>query len=145
MGTLPFDSLLSQYAKIGIAGAPRTGKTTLSKKATNRPVVGTDAYMDMDWADIPHRMIEDVADKQTFLIEGVQVARALRKGMPVDAVVYLDQPMVEQSRGQARMGKAIKTIIRDWISKTDGELPPVFIRDGDGFQEVPARAYFAEQ
>lgn len=140
---LPFDALLAQYPRIGIAGAPRTGKTTLSQQAaTRRKVIGTDAYQDMEWSEIPHRMIADVAGLNMFLIEGVMVGRALRKGLELDALVYLDQPMVAQSSGQQAMGKGINTILRDWVAKTPGELPPVFVRSDDGFVELPARALF---
>lgn len=140
----PFESLLDQYPRIGIAGAPRTGKTTLSQAAAQRrAVIGTDAYKEMPWEDIPHRMIADVDGLKTYVIEGVQVGRALRKGLPVDALVYLDQPMVDQNPGQVAMGKGILTVLRDWVAKSEEELPPVFVRGQDGgFVAVPAGEIF---
>ncbi len=139
----PFSAILDRFARVGIAGAPRTGKTTLSQIAQDRrPVIGTDAYKQMSWEDIPHRMIADVHGMPHYVIEGVQVGRALRKGLPVDALVYLDEPKVEQSKGQVAMGKAIRTILADWVGRSTGELPPVFVRSGDGFAEVSARELF---
>lgn len=139
--SLPLEAIMQKYGRVGIAGGPRTGKTTLSGKITDRRVIGTDSYKDMPWEDIPHRMIADVADDQAYLIEGVMVGRALRKGLPLDALIYLDQPMVEQKKGQVSMGKGVHTILSDWASKAT-DHPPVFIRNGDSFDEVPASAIF---
>lgn len=139
---LPLSGILAKHAKVGIAGAPRTGKTTLSKAVRDRPVIGTDAYKgEMEWSEIPHAMIRDTDQLGAFCIEGVQVGRALRKGLPLDCLIYLDRPMVEQSPGQEAMGKGIRTVLNDWASKAES-APATYIKDGDGFVEVPALEFF---
>lgn len=141
----PFEALLDQYPRIGIAGGPRTGKSTLSQAAAQRrPVIGTDRYMhDMSFEDVPYRLIDDVRDLKTYVAEGVQVGRAVRRGLPVDALVYLDEPKAEQTTRQASMSKAVLTVLKDWAAKAEGDLPPVFVRGQDGgFVSVPARELF---
>lgn len=90
------------------------GKTTLASLARDRPVIGTDKYKPMPWELIPQQMIADVQGMDTFLIEGVQAARALRKGLEVDAVVVLTRPKVERKAGQIAMAKAVQTIFNEW-------------------------------
>ncbi len=109
-----FQAILARFNRVAIAGGPRVGKSTLSESVTDRLVIGTDAYQDMEWAEIPHAMILDTKDLDRFVVEGVMVARALRKGMAVDAVVYLQRPKVAQLPGQASMAKGVLTIFRQW-------------------------------
>lgn len=142
---VPLSYILARHGRVGIAGGPNTGKTTLSKRVQDRRVVGTDAYKEIPWEDVPHRMIADVKDDSTYCIEGVQVARALRKGLPLDALVYLEHPMAEQSKGQLAMSKGIRTVLTDYTTKSTLSgltPPPVYIRSGEGFEEVPATALF---
>lgn len=102
------------------------GKTTLSQLADDRPVIGTDSYQDMEWAEIPHRMIADTARLDTFVVEGVMVARALRKGMAVDAVVYMNIPKVrDRLPGQIAMAKGIAKVFSDW--RAANRAVPVFV------------------
>lgn len=89
-------------------------KSTLASKVTDRKVIGTDDYQDMEWSEIPLRMIADVSGMESFVIEGVMVARALRKGMEVDAVVYLTRPKTARKAGQISMAKAVQTIFNEW-------------------------------
>ena len=131
--------LLQKYPRIAIAGAPRTGKTTLSQRGDGRPVIGTDKYKPLPWGDVPLAMIRDVAGFHAYTVEGVQVARALRKGLPADAVVYLRNPVVEQSAGQESMGKGIRTVMLDWLAKTPAP-PDLFERVGDNFIPLHPRA-----
>jgi len=64
-----------------------------------------------------------------WLIEGVAMARALRKWLrtappgelPCERVIYFDRPLVAQSEGQRRMGVAVRTVF-DQIS---GRLKPI--------------------
>ncbi len=91
------------------------GKSTLASLVSDRPVIGTDAYQDMPWSEIPLRMIADVGNQPAFVIEGVMVARALRKGLEVDAVVYLTRPKVkERLKGQVAMAKGVRTVFDEW-------------------------------
>lgn len=73
---------------------------------------GTDILIGVaSWADAPHAFIGVCQGVPRFVAEGVQVARALRKGLRVDCIVSLNTPKVELSPGQARMTKGIATVM----------------------------------
>jgi hypothetical protein len=129
-----FAAILAAHRRIAIAGGPRTGKTTLSASVSDRPVIATDSYMGLPWGDIPHKVIADIGEAEAFVLEGVQVARTLRKGLAVDAVVYLTRPKMEVKREHVAMAKGIATVMRDWLSGVPGV--PVFVETADGL--VPA-------
>ena len=120
-----FRDVLAKYKRIAICGAPNTGKTTLSRLA-DRPVIHTDDYRTRTWEAVPHAVIADVLDvakdSDRYVVEGIQVPRCLRKGMEVDAVVYLAEPLEENSKGQAAMGKGAFTVLADWYA-THKDVP----------------------
>jgi hypothetical protein len=108
------------------------GKSTLAKLATDRPIIGTDAYKGLGESfgspEAPLAMIRDTAQLDRFVIEGVLVARALRgprvngyrvPGMVVDAVVYLRTHKVQLDEllaGHITMAAGIETVFRQWQS-----------------------------
>lgn len=112
-------TLLREHARIAIVGGPRTGKTMLALLAISdgRTIVHTDDYMKVIWAEVPRSIIAKCAPLGRFVIEGVMVARALRAGLEVDAVLYLDEPRAEQSPGHRAMSKAVSTVFGEWRSK----------------------------
>lgn len=112
-------STLARFRRIAICGGPRRGKSTLAAKL-GRPVVATDDLMGLPWTAIPAAVISR-ASMDRCVVEGVQVARALRRGLEVDAVVYLLTPKVQLSPGQLSMGKAIHTIFTQWELATRGQ------------------------
>lgn len=111
-----------QHKRIAIAGGPRTGKTTLAKLFDDREKLSTDDLMDLPWGDVPQEIIKKLEKSGSFVVEGVQVPRALRKGLKVDCVVWLDQPKVAQTPKQASMSKAVKTVFDEWRGG-DSETP----------------------
>ncbi len=120
------------YRKIAIFGGPGVGKTTMSKLFTDRPVLGTDDYQTMAWEDIPGALIERTSGMgKSFLVEGVQVARALRKGLQVDAVIYLEtQRRPDPLPGQLAMAEGIATVFSEWRESPGAARVPVFGEDG---------------
>ena len=116
-------SVLGSYARVAIVGGPRTGKTTLSLEVTDRPVFHTDDTKGLPWSDQPAIWLERVGTEPRFLIEGVQVARCLRKGLQVDAIVYLSVPYRALTPGQEALHKGVGSVFRDYLGMERGIVP----------------------
>jgi hypothetical protein len=120
--------LLDTYPRVVIAGGPRCGKTTLAEdieKRNDRRVFYDTEFRRFDWPAVPHAMIGATAHLDRFCLESVNVGRALRKGLKVDAVIYLHKPHVPRTSRQIAMAKGVHTIFNDWRTK-DRETP-VFV------------------
>lgn len=115
--------LLSRYPRVAIAGGPRTGKTTLSALGDGRTVVHTDDWINRtEWEGVPTEVIK-ACGTGPVIVEGVQVPRALRKGLSVDCVVWLERPRTLQTRKQLIMLAGLRTIFGDWASNNAGAVP----------------------
>jgi len=70
--------------KIAIVGRPKVGKTTLAKKMAKEldlNLIHTDDIIgDVSFIDADKHMIEKVRDQESYIVEGVQVSRMLRRG-----------------------------------------------------------------
>jgi hypothetical protein len=106
-----WSSICASFDRIALTGGPQVGKTTLASSVNDRPIYHSDDFKQYSWDEVPYRMIEAVAKVPRFLIEGVMVARALRKGLAADCLVVLHEPCVERNRGQVAMSKGINTIL----------------------------------
>jgi dephospho-CoA kinase len=100
---------------VAITGGPWTGKSKLADTVTDRLVIHSDAYKDLEWSMASLRVLAEAAGHTDFVAEGVRVAHALRKGLTVDAVVYLTRPKKRLEKpGQASMTKATRTVFDQW-------------------------------
>lgn len=107
--------------KIAIAGVPKAGKTTVAKiLAEDVEVRSTDDLIDLGWSEASQKASEMFDEDASFIMEGVAVARALRKwlkanpeGRPVDKVMWMGTPKVETTKGQNAMGKGVETVMRE--------------------------------
>lgn len=116
-----FADVLKRYNRIAVVGGPRAGKTTLARLA-DRHVIHTDDYRTRSWEAVPHAVIADIRDLEAdslsrgnrWIIEGVQVARALRKGLEVDVVLVLNEPLEDLTTRQEGMRKGVMTVLADW-------------------------------
>ncbi len=111
--------------RLAVAGGPRTGKTTLAAKLAARAQIHTDDLMALPWADVPPAVIAECDRHGALVVEGVQVARALRKGLQVDAVIWMGRPHVALSEGQERMAKGVQTVFQEWLTANAGRIPVV--------------------
>lgn len=116
MDTKSFQTILSRHPRIAIVGGPKTGKTTLSTSVNDRPVYHTDESREIPWEDQSQYWVDKIKEP-SFVLEGVQAARALRKGLQVDAIVHLEEPHQNLSKGQQSMAKGHEKILSDVISK----------------------------
>lgn len=78
------------------------------------PVLRTDDFMSESWAEIPTTVNREAERVGEFILEGVQAARCLRKGLAVDAVIVLSAPKVQRTTHQDAMAKGTEKIFRDW-------------------------------
>lgn len=119
--------------RIAIAGAPRTGKSTLATRVGQRlgiEVQRTDDLVGvLEWSEASAAVAEWMAEPGPWLIEGVAVIRALRKRLqaesgakPVDHLIVLVDPVAPQTPGQVAMGKGIATVLH--------EIEPALVRLG---------------
>lgn len=110
--------------RLAILGAPRTGKTALAGTlATERNCAprSTDELIGLGWSEASEAAAAWFDDPANQIIEGVAVARALRKwlaahpeGKPVDRLIILtNAPFEAHTPGQATMGKGINTVLAE--------------------------------
>lgn len=108
--------ILTKYKRIVIAGGPKTGKTTLASAVTDREVFHTDDFIGRPWEEIPYFVIDQVKNLTSYVIEGIQAGRALRKGLKPDVVIYLTEHREPLTPRQQGMGKGCEAIFHDWLS-----------------------------
>jgi len=125
---------------IVVVGAPAAGKTALTEQlAAEYPdyvIIHTDDYIKYGFEDSIYRILDDVArmpDKK-IIIEGIQSARILRKGLErnslfADLIIKVEAPDdVLQERYYARnqkpypfqTKKMIQTVFNDYLQKSGG-------------------------
>jgi len=113
--------LMQDNSRIAITGAPLTGKTTLAKSVSESksiPVIHGDDYNELGWSESSKAMADAVnAIEGAVIVEGVQVARAIRKGMRIDALLYLSEPFELLNTGQISMAKGVETVLFDCQDK----------------------------
>lgn len=121
--------VLAKHDRIAVVGGPRTGKTTLSRLTVDRrPVIHTDEFKRAAWDAAPHLAIAEVHERTAgekqpkFVIEGTRAVSCLRRGLAVDAVVVLMEPLQELTPGQDRMRKATITKLASWYA-THKDVP----------------------
>lgn len=111
--------------KIAICGGPRTGKSTFATRLAadyDLPVVSTDQFIKFAWDVVPNLVIEELRQKDGWILEGIQAARVLRRwfNMPagfakpnLHAVYWLDKALVDLTPGQASLTKGVATVFAD--------------------------------
>jgi hypothetical protein len=135
--------------RIIILGGPRTGKTTLARQLIedgqgpgtslhSDDLIAELAHLGKDaWSEGSRRVTEWLDAPGPWIIEGVALARALRKWReahpgeppPVDRVIRLTTPHVALSKGQAAMAKGEETV---WA-----ELEPWLRQHGIAIEHEP--------
>ncbi len=109
-----FLDILKKYDRIAICGVVNGGKTTLSRMVKDRPRFHTDDLRFDAWSDVSKKTVEQTDNLDRFVVEGMRVPHALRKDMKVDCVVWLNQELEDNSKGQKSMSKASRTVLDEW-------------------------------
>jgi len=113
--------------RIAIVGGPRTGNSRPARAvalALGLPLVSTDDFIGMGWSQASQHVADMLADGAPRVVEGVAVARVLRKALrdrpeerPVDRLVILIVPKVEQTEGQRVMASGIDTVLDEILGE----------------------------
>jgi len=110
--------------RIVIIGGPRVGKSTLSQKLRDELGIAnlrcSDDVKHLGWSESSEFASKWFDDQGDWIIEGVQMARALRKWLAanpdktLDAdILTLHQPYEARLRGQESMTKGVFTVFRE--------------------------------
>lgn len=110
--------------KIVILGGPITGKTTLAQQVSVeldiKNVYHTDDLKSMEWSAASEAASYWFDRPAPWIIEGVAVARALRKwlkrnpGKRLDIqIITLQRPYKPLLKGQLAMGRGVATVLRE--------------------------------
>ena len=124
-------------ARIVVIGGPRTGKTTYATKLARQlgvhlastgkrteaegGLVSTDNYIGRGtWGEVPDHIIKDLRQRESFVLEGTQAARVLRRWLTqnpdeprIDKVLVFNRAWVPRNPHQESMAKGVKTVFRD--------------------------------
>lgn len=122
--------------RLVIVGGPRTGKSTLMRALERDGVTlhGSDDVQHLEWSDASAHCSKWLDDPGPFVLEGVAMARALRKwiardeGKPCDLVLWLSEPVAERTKGQVSMDKGVATVLM--------EIAPVLRKRGVTMRKI---------
>ena len=110
-----FSEALANWGRIAIAGGPQVGKTTICERVNGRPVFHGDDYIKLGWSESSQKLCDVVnAEAGPLVVEGVQVPRALRKGMRVDVVIWLERMGRYERDGHETMRGGAWTVLSEW-------------------------------
>lgn len=110
-----------------ITGPPRAGKSWLSDQLEELVpgvhVVHTDKWKHELWEQVPIVVRDHVADVAPHydhvVVEGVQVARAIRKGLVCDLLIVISRSLEELTPRQRGLGKSIEK----WLQSLSPLVP----------------------
>lgn len=92
-----------------------TGKVEVDDEYDKQP--GNRDRSPEAWSQVSQTMMETVnAFGGPFVVEGTRVPHALRKGMAVDVVVWLEEDCIPTTKGQAAQKKGCRTVLNDWAA-----------------------------
>ena len=119
-----FQDILQNHGRVAIAGGPKTGKTTLTIGVTDRLVHHGDDWIYLGWSESSEHIAVAVNNNNyPVVVEGVQVPRALRKGMRVNCVIWLSIPHMALTENQQAMTNGCGTVMREWLGGR--EMTPI--------------------
>jgi len=107
-----------------IIGGPHVGKTTLAQRFKDEFGISTTRHSDdvkhLGWSESSEFASKWFSEPGEWVIEGVQMARALRKWLkanpetPLDAdILILEKPFGPLLQGQQSMAKGVQTVFRE--------------------------------
>lgn len=117
--------LASGCERIGITGAPGTGKSTLSETITGLPVVHADDVLALPdgtkraWDDIGPAVCE-LCPSGKLLVEGTEVPQAVRSGLRLDLLYVLTEPCEHQEPAHLHLWASMLTVLKQVTESNPG-------------------------
>jgi len=125
-----FQGLLERFARVALAGVVKGGKSLLLQESRpDRQVFHTDDLQarGLEWEQYPDVVLSELGGVGRFLLVGMQVPRILRKGLEVDAVVWVNQPRGRVTKRQGAFSKGARTIMHKW-RREKPDIPVYFFQ-----------------
>lgn len=128
--------------KVAVFGGPRTGKSTFASKLAReldlplvstgkKAVVATDAFIGVPWADVPDRVRVVLAPLESWILEGCNAGRVIRRWLEMDPelkldrVYWLERAWVPRNKGQEAMAKGCRTIFLSILPELERRGVPI--------------------
>lgn len=121
-------SLFANHTRVGITGAPGTGKSTLAAEAidagllTEAEVFACDVGLKTDGgekrnhSELVDWVVDDVPPTGRVLVEGCAVPWAIRAGVKLDAVLVLTEQHEELAGNQKALAAGIETVLAELVA-----------------------------
>ena len=115
-----FQGLLERFDRVAVSGVVNSGKSLLLTQidgvTSDRQVFHTDDLQarGLEWEQYPDVVLSELGGVPRFVLVGMQVPRILRKGLEVDAVVWVNQPRGRVTKRQGAFSKGARTIMHKW-------------------------------
>lgn len=111
--------------RIGITGAPGTGKSHIADATEGFPVVHADDVLKLPdgsrraWDDIGPAVCE-LCPAGKLLVEGTEVPQAVRSGLKLDVLYVLTEPCEEQEPAHLHLWASMVTVLKQCTEKYPG-------------------------
>lgn len=124
-----FQEILDKYDRVALTGVVMSGKSLLLDNVTaDRVILHTDSLKErgVPFNESPGVVLDELARVPRFVVAGMQVPRALRKGLEVDVAVWVNDPREHLTSRQLSFSNGVRGIFHEWWS-THREVPVHFV------------------
>lgn len=125
-----FQELVDKYDRVALTGVVMSGKSLLLDNVkADRLILHTDDLKDrgVPFKESPGVVLDMLAGVTQFIVAGMQVPRALRKGLEIDVAVWVNDPREWLTSRQQAFSDGVRGIFHQWW--TDNRQVPVHFVD----------------
>ena len=124
-----FQEILDRHDRVALTGVVMSGKSLLLDNVTpGRLVLHTDSLKDrgISFDQSARVVLEELAGVPRFVVAGMQVPRALRKGLEVDVAVWVNDPREWLTSRQLSFSIGVRGIFHEWWT-ANRQVPVHFV------------------